>query len=464
MRRISAIFIAVCMVLIAGSLGAVLFLGLKIDARTSAIVALAALTGMALYQYRQQPPARPRRSRRPDRRPLARHRRPRPPGGARFRAGSTPWRDASSRPRTARAARSIRSPPRSANWAPWCGRSPTRVASHAAALQQQGALPAPAAPGAAPAADGALALSESDAVSGAPLPQSEPRRHRRADRQGGRRQPHRSLSAADRHAAAAQGALLRGAVAPAHRGGRHHRRRRLHRLRRKRRPDAEDRQSPAVPLRAGDAPPAIEEPRRRRVLQCQRLDAERSVVLPAVPRFHGRQPRAQRRADVRIHAKRLSHVRAARARKPGGAGRARLPLLHGSRHRPAHGAEGIGRPLVPLPQSAGQAAAQPGRRRAKRHPSRRSRRPAGALRHRSHRRAHRKREHGGRPARLRRALRPGLPVLAPRPVRAEACKARRAICRANWPRPAPADFAIGGPMRYILPVMPGRERPRTNAK
>ena len=47
-----------------------------------------------------------------------------------------------------------------------------------------------------------------------------------------------------------------------------------------------------------------------------------------------------------------------------------------------------------------------------RHPSRRSRRPAGALRHRSHRRAHRKREHGGRSARLRRALRSGLPVLA----------------------------------------------------
>jgi len=49
MRRISAIFIAICMVLIAGSIGAVLFLALKVDARTSAIVALAALTGMALY-------------------------------------------------------------------------------------------------------------------------------------------------------------------------------------------------------------------------------------------------------------------------------------------------------------------------------------------------------------------------------------------------------------------------------
>jgi len=49
MGRISAIFIAVCMVLIAGSLGAVLYLGFKLDPRTAAIVALAAFVGMALY-------------------------------------------------------------------------------------------------------------------------------------------------------------------------------------------------------------------------------------------------------------------------------------------------------------------------------------------------------------------------------------------------------------------------------
>src|SRR6185437_6039718 len=48
MRRIGAIFIAVCMMLIAASIGAVLYLGFKIDASTSAIVSLAALTGMAL--------------------------------------------------------------------------------------------------------------------------------------------------------------------------------------------------------------------------------------------------------------------------------------------------------------------------------------------------------------------------------------------------------------------------------
>ena len=49
MRRISAIFIAVCMVLIAGSIGAVLYLGLKVEARDAVIAALAALMFMALY-------------------------------------------------------------------------------------------------------------------------------------------------------------------------------------------------------------------------------------------------------------------------------------------------------------------------------------------------------------------------------------------------------------------------------
>ena len=49
MRRISAIFIAACVTLIAASIGAVLYLGFNVDASTSAIVALAALTGMALF-------------------------------------------------------------------------------------------------------------------------------------------------------------------------------------------------------------------------------------------------------------------------------------------------------------------------------------------------------------------------------------------------------------------------------
>ncbi|HEX5212902.1 MAG TPA: EAL domain-containing protein [Pseudolabrys sp.] len=49
MRRISAVFIAVCMVIIAGSLGGVLYLGLKFDAGTAATIALAAFTGLVLF-------------------------------------------------------------------------------------------------------------------------------------------------------------------------------------------------------------------------------------------------------------------------------------------------------------------------------------------------------------------------------------------------------------------------------
>ncbi len=49
MRRLSSIFIAVCMVLIAVSLGGVLFLAFKFDGVTAAIAAVAALVCMAMY-------------------------------------------------------------------------------------------------------------------------------------------------------------------------------------------------------------------------------------------------------------------------------------------------------------------------------------------------------------------------------------------------------------------------------
>lgn len=49
MLRLSAIFISICMVLIAGSLGALLYFGLKIDPRTATVIALAALVAMAIY-------------------------------------------------------------------------------------------------------------------------------------------------------------------------------------------------------------------------------------------------------------------------------------------------------------------------------------------------------------------------------------------------------------------------------
>src|SRR3546814_324291 len=49
MLRLSAIFIAVCMMLIAGSIGVVLYFGAGLDMRTAAIIALGALIVMALY-------------------------------------------------------------------------------------------------------------------------------------------------------------------------------------------------------------------------------------------------------------------------------------------------------------------------------------------------------------------------------------------------------------------------------
>jgi cyclic-di-GMP phosphodiesterase TipF (flagellum assembly factor) len=49
MRRLSAIFVAICMAVIAGSLGAALYFGFKVDARSAAIASLAAFTAMALY-------------------------------------------------------------------------------------------------------------------------------------------------------------------------------------------------------------------------------------------------------------------------------------------------------------------------------------------------------------------------------------------------------------------------------
>lgn len=49
MLRIGAIFTAICMVIVAASLGAVLFLAFNVDSRTAGLVALAALIAMALY-------------------------------------------------------------------------------------------------------------------------------------------------------------------------------------------------------------------------------------------------------------------------------------------------------------------------------------------------------------------------------------------------------------------------------
>src|ERR1700712_3468626 len=49
MGRLSALLIAICMVLIAGSFGVVLYLTFGVTGAESAVIALAALTGLAVY-------------------------------------------------------------------------------------------------------------------------------------------------------------------------------------------------------------------------------------------------------------------------------------------------------------------------------------------------------------------------------------------------------------------------------
>jgi cyclic-di-GMP phosphodiesterase TipF (flagellum assembly factor) len=163
MHRIGVIFVAICMVVIAGSLGAVLYLGFEVDIRTSAIVALATLTGMALYNTVS--------GRLRDRADLGDQIGDLSRGTTDLarQVGEISRRLNVLEGRVDKAAERARGTvdPIAAE----IGELGTlvrqiaeTVASHAAALQQQGALPAPAEPAPAPAADSALILNESDAV------------------------------------------------------------------------------------------------------------------------------------------------------------------------------------------------------------------------------------------------------------------------------------------------------------
>jgi cyclic-di-GMP phosphodiesterase TipF (flagellum assembly factor) len=167
MRRISAIFIAVCMVLIAGSIGAVLYLGLQVDARTSALAALAAFTAMALVNTII--------NRLRDRGDVGDQIADLSRGTADLarQVAELSRRLAAVESRVDGAVKKARGAvdPIAAEIGELGGlvrQIADTVASHAAALQQQGALPAAAGPSPAAAtdADGALTLSESDAVDG----------------------------------------------------------------------------------------------------------------------------------------------------------------------------------------------------------------------------------------------------------------------------------------------------------
>jgi cyclic-di-GMP phosphodiesterase, flagellum assembly factor TipF len=176
MVRIGAIFVAVCMVLIAASIGAVLFLALKLDLRTSGLIALGALVAMALYNAVS--------TRLADRRTLSDQIADLSRGTAdlarqvaemarRLNAMETKVDKAVDRARGA-------VDPLAAEMGELgtlVRQIAETVASHAAALQAQGGAPAPlaaelpkraAAPAAATVSDGALDLTEREAVGGPP--------------------------------------------------------------------------------------------------------------------------------------------------------------------------------------------------------------------------------------------------------------------------------------------------------
>ena len=168
MRRLSAIFIAVCMVLIAVSIGALLYLAVKLDGRASAIVALAAFVVMMMFNIIS--------GRMRDRSDLGDQIADLSRGTSDLarqvaeisrRLGAMESRV----DKTVNSARGASDP-----IAAEIGELGTlvrqiadTVASHAVALQQQGAVPAVTARYDAAldsAADGALTLSENDAVGG----------------------------------------------------------------------------------------------------------------------------------------------------------------------------------------------------------------------------------------------------------------------------------------------------------
>ncbi len=174
MLRIGAIFIAVCMVLIAASVGAVLFLGFKLDLRTRGAHRAWRAGGDGALQYVNSRLTDRRTARRPDRRSVARHRRPVAPDGrnvAPARRRRNPGRQGG-QPR-ARRGRSARRRDRRTRRAGAPdrrdGRGPCRcLADGRRARRERCLAELPKAAGDAAAPDGALDLTERDAVTGPP--------------------------------------------------------------------------------------------------------------------------------------------------------------------------------------------------------------------------------------------------------------------------------------------------------
>ena len=234
---------------------------------------------------------------------------------------------------------------------------------------------------------------------GGPRPPQSGANPRRREKRGGGK-PDRYLSAADGDLAAAQGALLRGGDAAARRQGSASRRRRFHRGRGSSRADRADRSHGDAALRAGAAPADGAQQGGRGILQRRRGDARQSDHLRAMPRFPRGQSRAGAVLRARIQAGDVSQSGPSRNRTSRGFGAARLPFLDRSRQRSQDRAARTGRPRRPLHQGARGIAARSKADLGVRHSSIRPFGSARPLRHRSDRRTDRRRTRGGRSARL----------------------------------------------------------------
>ena len=219
MLRISAIFIAVCMVLIAGSLGVVLYLRFGLHRRRVGPGGARRAHRACGLQRRCRPHARPRGGERSDRR---RSRAARAIWRASSRssaAGSVPWRPRPKRSSTRRWRRRSRSPPRSRNFRRWSSSSPIQLrrTTSRSAAGAQGSRCAGRRVSRTSASAGrwrsGVRAGRADRAHNCRLQRARPGRHHRRDPQRHRGPQDRSLPAAHRDAAAAQGALLRSDVA-----------------------------------------------------------------------------------------------------------------------------------------------------------------------------------------------------------------------------------------------------------
>ena len=301
MIRISTIFIAICMVLVAASLGLVLHSVAGISGSESAIVALTALTFLILYNavsmrlrdrsdvgsqiadlsrgtadLARQVAEFGRRLAAVEGRVVSANsagERPHPGRGRRDQ-------------RTRRAGQAARSPPSPAMTICWPRARRRRRRQPAIAdtpeFEPEIEPPSSAEPERAVAARPAPVATAAPARAAAPIAEAAPSRSAAATARRGekrrRGKPARYLSAADGDAAAAQGALLRGGDAAARRQGPDSRRRRFHRHRRSRRADRAHRPHGDVALCAGAAPPDGAQQGCRRVLQ--RRPRRRSATPP----------------------------------------------------------------------------------------------------------------------------------------------------------------------------------------